>query len=396
MRDAEIRMESLSAVIAPNGYGKSNLLRAISMGLNYLHADGNQRQQLLRDQQAIPVNKAMAREPYFLEISGKESEEPDAMLFQYRLDLAWATETEPGYVRAEQLLIKQTGDQRFRKLLVRESKDCFLIQSAPTGRCNRQMSVEPEMPALQRAAGMEATFQQGLIRAIFRLTIPNLETLDNPETYFSLDGRGIALLDGQTLSEYLYRLREEDHLRYSVLQDGLKQLIPNVMDLEPVEVTLGDGHSHLYDIRVTERHNLQPTSIRFLSSGSKRMVFLFTLCLAAAKRGIPMLMLEEPENSVHPRLMENLLLAMHSYAEECQILITSHSPYLMRYLGDRQMYFGLPNEDGVADFRRIRPAKLKALRRQAGELELTLGEYMFDFMLDMEDRPDEVDTYFGE
>jgi len=94
--------------------------------------------------------------------------------------------------------------------------------------------------------------------------------------------------------------------------------------------------------------------------------------------------------------MENLLLAMRGYAEQCQILITSHSPYLMRYLGEKQMYFGLPNKDGVARFSRIRPSKLKALRRNAGEMELTLGEYMFDFMLDMEDQQEDIAEYFGE
>jgi len=396
IQDTKIQMESLSAVIAPNGYGKSNLLRAIDMGTQYLQADSTRRQQMLRDQQAIPVNRTMAHAPYSMEIEGAMSDEEDAMQYLYRLNLAWATEHEAGYVAGEQLLVKQKGDQRYRKLIVREEKESFLIQSAPTGRCNRPMAVERDMPAVQKAAGMETTYLQDVIRAICELRIPNLDTLDNPELYFSLDGKGVSLLGGQTLSEYLYRLKDSDPRRYSVLQDGLKQLIPNVENFEPVEVTLGDGHSHLYDIRVTEVHNILPTSIRFLSSGSKRMVFLFTLCMAAAKQDAPMLMIEEPENSVHPRLMESLLLAMHGYAEKCQILITSHSPYLMRYLGEKQLYFGLPNESGVACFRRIRPSKLKMLHRKAGELELTLGEYMFDFMLDMEDHPNEVENYFGE
>jgi len=396
IQDTEIRLESLSAIIAPNGFGKSNLLRAISMGISYLRSDSYHRQQLLHDQQAIPVNKSIAHAPYKMEISGSMVLDNHTMQFLYRLKLAWGNENEAGYVTEEQLLVKQIGDQRYRKLIVRDQKESFLMQSAPTGRCNRLMAIEADMPAIQRVAGMDVTYLHVLIKAIYGLTIPNLETLDNPESYFSLDGKGIALLGGQTLSEYLYRLRDEDENRYSILQDGLKQLIPNVVELEPVEVTLGDGHSHLYDIRVTERHNIQPTSIRFLSSGSKRMIFLFTLCMAAAKQSIPLLMMEEPENSVHPRLMENLLLAMRGYAEQCQILITSHSPYLMRYLGEKQMYLGLPNEDGVARFGRIRLSKLKALRRNAGEMELTLGEYMFDFMLDMEDRQDMVAEYLGE
>ena len=390
---ANLRTGELCALIAPNGYGKSNVLRAIEFGIRFLTADDAERRQMLNGRW-MSINTTIYGKDFSFEIAGRIGTDDDEQQFVYSYQLAWAHDGKEGRVVSESLKMKRSGDQRYRQLINRTTtNECLIIPSA-AGRCNKPFEVPENQLALSAIALSAGMFLNSVAKEIYGIQVPNLETLDNPESYFSVGGgSGIQTLGGMTLSEYLYRLKTGDEESYAILVDGLMQLIPNMEEFAPEVVSLPGGQQ-IYDVRIKEKYCAQPTTIAQLSSGSKRMIFLFTLCIAARKRNIPMIMLEEPENSVHPRMMENLLLTMQNYAKDTKILMTSHSPYLMRYLKPSQMYFGLPKNDGLAHFAQVDPSKLKYLYKYAGDMELTFGEYMFDFMLDVENDSEKMERFF--
>ena len=388
-----IDVGEMNALIAPNGYGKSNVLSAISFGMDFINANAVNRRQMLANG-FVPLNEAMRHSSLRFEISGRLTREEYAQMFLYGFECEWAAEDKEGRIVSEWLKMKYANEQRYRQLINRTTFDTCLVVPSPKGRCNKPFEVSSLQLALPAIAN-GTLFLADTAKQICSIAVPNLETLDNPESYFSMDGNaGVSLLGGKTLSEYIHFLKTTDETNYGILSDGIKQLIPRIVEFEPDEIMLSDGRSRIYDIRIREEFNTIPTSIRLLSSGSKRMIFLFTLCIAAKKQNIPMIMMEEPENSVHPRMMENLLLTLQNYASDTKILMTSHSPYLMRYLRPDQMYFGLPKNDGLAHFARINPSKLKYLYKYAGDMELTIGEFMFDFMLDMEGDNEKIEKFF--
>ena len=392
--NVHLEIGALNALIAPNGYGKSNVLRTIDFGIRFLSAGESERRQMLQGR-FVPINSSSTGKDFSFEIFGNMELEGTEWQFAYGYRCAWAKDGADGAVLSESLKVKQPSDQRFRQMVSRsEAEGCLIVPSA-TGRCSKPFEVSPLQLALSAIARSSTMYLSPMAAQVYGLRIPNLETLDNPESYFSAGiGKGIGMLGGITLSEYLYRLKEGDPDNFALMEDGLLQLIPGITEFSPEMVILPDGITRIYDVRVKEAHCIRPTSILQLSSGSKRMIFLFTLCIAARRQQIPLIMMEEPENSVHPRLMENLLLTLQNYGADTRILLTSHSPYLMRHLRAEQMYFGLPSDDGLARFAKVIPSKLKQLYRYAGDMELTFGEFMFDFMLDAESDTDIVKKYF--
>ena len=394
LENVHLDVGAINALIAPNGYGKSNVLRAIEFGIRFLSFEESERQRLLQGR-FIPINNSAPSKDFSFEFSGSMELESTEWQFVYGYRCAWAKDGADGAILSESLKVKQPSDQRFRQMISRSVADGCLIVPSASGRCNRPFEVSSLQLALSAIARSSTMYLNPMSAQVYGMRVPNLETLDNPESYFSAGGgKGIPMLGEMTLSEYLYHLKERDTDNYALLEDGLLQLIPGITEFSPEVVTLPDGITKIYDVRVKEAHCIRPTSILQLSSGSKRMIFLFTLCIAARRQKIPLIMMEEPENSVHPRLMENLIFTLQNYVANTKILLTSHSPYLMRHLNAEQMYFGLPSDDGLARFAKVIPSKLKQLYRYAGDMELTFGEFMFDFMLDAEGNADIVDKYF--
>ena len=391
---AHLEIGEINALIAPNGYGKSNVLHAIEFGIRFLTAEDTERQQMMRSRW-LPINMNMQSQNFSFGITGSLEMEGEEFVFAYDYNFVWAKGGDEGRIISESLKIKRSIDQRFRQMINRQQTDECLIVPSASGRCNKPFVVSASQLALSAIARSSMMYLYSTAMQVFGIKIPNLETLDNPESYFSVGGgKGVGMLGGMTLSEYLYQLKQSDDDNYAILKDGLMQLLPNITEFTPEVITLPGGQRKIYDVKIKERFCAQPTTILQLSSGSKRIIFLFTLCIAARKQSIPLIMLEEPENSVHPRMMENLLHTLQSYASDTKILMTSHSPYLMRYLQPSQMYFGLPKNDGLAHFTQIAPSKLKYLYKYAGEMELTIGEFMFDFMLDMESEHEKMDQFF--
>jgi predicted ATPase len=137
---------------------------------------------------------------------------------------------------------------------------------------------------------------------------------------------------------------------------------------------------HIYRLFVKSDYLNQPISMANMSTGTKRVIWLLTNAFIANHFNTGIIGVEEIETSIHPKMMKQLLEVLSEALGSASLIVSSHSPYLVQYLKPERIYIGIPNSNGVADFRRIQKNKVNNLIDSAREMDLSVGEYLFELL----------------
>ena len=70
--------------------------------------------------------------------------------------------------------------------------------------------------------------------------------------------------------------------------------------------------------------------------------------------------------------------------DDCKIIITSHSPYIISYLKPSWIHVGVSREAGVAEFFTFKKSGQNLLEKDAAEFKMSTGDYLFSMLADEE------------
>ena len=131
---------------------------------------------------------------------------------------------------------------------------------------------------------------------------------------------------GENLARYLLYLYTEKRRDFGRIEETLRNMIPEVEEIIP----------HLEEANVEIWIKLkgleEPLKPHNISDGTLRILAI----ISALYGGSSLVVLEEPENCIHPSLLETLMdLARDSPS---QIIMTTHSPYLLDYAKPEEVY----------------------------------------------------------
>ncbi len=174
-------------------------------------------------------------------------------------------------------------------------------------------------------------------------------------------GQGLGFKpDGSNLPWVVETLITKDPSRY---QEWIRHLQTAIPDLESVRTVLKPEDMHRY-LMVCYQGGLEVPSW-MTSDGTLRLLALTLPAYLPDLQGV--LLIEEPENGIHPRAVETVVQSLSS-VYRAQVLLATHSPVLLSVVQPEDVLCFAKTEDGATDI--VSGAEHPALREWRGETDL--------------------------
>ncbi len=180
----------------------------------------------------------------------------------------------------------------------------------------------------------------------------NPQPMGEPSPQRRTGGPPMLNRDGSNLGQYLWSLREASVDAFNDLLEALQYVLPYARDVQP---TITQEIERLIFLEMTEENFKVPGWL--LSTGTLRILALLA-CLRHPDPP-PLLVVEEIENGLDPRAIHLLVEEFRAAidAKKTQILVTTHSPYLLDLL-DLSHIVVVERVEGEPVFRRPDRAQL--------------------------------------
>jgi predicted ATPase len=188
---------------------------------------------------------------------------------------------------------------------------------------------------------------------------------------------------GDGLPSVLADMKLRDYARFKQIEHALCEAVPGVREIVITPASKKQGPSPIaaYSLAFVR----SDTSWTIPASQSSAGLLLLTgyLTLVHSKTPPKVLLVEEPENGVHPRRLELVVKLLRSLTEglggapPIQVILTTHSPYLLDYAKADEVLMFNRDEHGAARASRLSdaPNLEERLKDQLlGEMWFNIGE----------------------
>lgn len=397
----------ITSLVSVNSYGKSNLMNAISFAADFIKADPEVKSQMMASVYGVPLNRKLDSKNFVADMSFSMRMNDKEYIVAYGFSFEWIRNNErqtTGCRIVKEWLTSRTDEkhQKPTKLIVRESGKS-VYKSSETGRCSSMIMVEDNELIINKLLAFPDLYYKSIVENLNNIKVYVERDFDAARLYqktplIPKDTGVFEFSNMMDVPRIVYSLKEGHSDQYEILVSTFMQLFPNIFDIDVKEVDLGELHglklpvnapyiitNKVYSMLVQDKNLNQPLNFKSLSDGAKRVFLMLTYTILANINGYHLIAFEEPENSIHPSLLQSCLSVICQLAGNCSIIIASHSPYIVQYVSTKDIYIGKPNDDGIADFAKIDAKRVKALLNDASVNSGSVGNYIFDLLSGGED-----------
>ncbi len=394
LKNIDLTLNNITSLLSINSYGKTNTLTALKFGFDFIVSNNENKSVQMKYAPGVPVNKHNLASTFSFEIESELNNEE----IIYGYSFAWAKSKTKPKILKEYLKIKEPSEsQKYTFYIKRENTECF-YKPSKTASCNKPIMIEENGLILNKIQAYDELFYIKIINSLNQLRIFIDHDFDAVRPFsikpiFNGEPFNYDLSSKNNIPTILYDIRRKRIERYNLIINTFKDIFPSIEEIDVVEIPIvSERNNNQENIEpskvagkfyalIAKDKNLS-TAIEFsnMSDGARRILKILTNLELASHRGCSIVAIEEPENSLNPKVLQQYLIALNSFAKDIKIIITSHSPYLINYINPTNIYVGLPNDNGIATFSKIKDRSVNKLMNDANDLDLHVGDYIFDLM----------------
>ncbi|MBX0291395.1 AAA family ATPase [Hymenobacter sp. HSC-4F20] len=344
LRDVELRdLTPLTVLIGPNGSGKSTILDALAFLAEAV--SGNLQQAWEKRNRFAGMRTRGQDGPIEFEIKAalwKHEEIAYKLSVSEKAGIAVVIyeELRSSSEPLKKLLYLVKGDRNFDELNedVAEIKNVFRSEIA-FGQSRRNAATQSFF-VLSRSLPPQAVFAVEIPFAKLLESYRYIHlTDDHLKGYSDAGPRERLSANGDNLPNVLYYLHTKHPEALARISEKLRRWVPGLAEV----VTEITSDERLL-LRFKDAPFEKPLPAQYMSDGTMRLAALLTLLYEPNATGL--LGLEEPENELHPRLLPRLAEELSKATETRQLLVATHSPFLLDALEPEQVWILDRGADG--------------------------------------------------
>ena len=407
IKNCVIDIDKITGLLSINSYGKSNILRGIEFGIDFITSSNQVRDNMFGWKSGFPKNKNIDPKRFNFELYIVYTNNISEYDIKYGFSIDWRlSEKESGGINKEYLYIKDRQKSSKFSQYINRAYDISKYKGSENGRCDKKINIDYNELVLEKLTAYDELFYLEILKEIKHLEVYVDRHLDSADAFefepiVLKNNDDLKLVTVDNIPRTLYKLKEQYLDKYNYLMDIFKQLFPKIERVEtrrfelagpaqppelPEEYKLVE---HAYFLYCKEYNMSCEINFKQMSDGAKRVLLLLTNLVLADINNVILFCVEEPENSINPSLFKQYIEVINDLSENTKIIITSHSPYLVDYLPPENLYIGCSNDCDIAVFKKIKKRAIKSLYRDSKEMDMSYGEYVFDLVSTGED----IDKY---
>ncbi len=403
LSNVKIRFDNITALVALNNFGKSNVLSAIDFGIAFIKANGENKRLMMANSNFIPMNITMLGRNYKYEMEVSAEIDSVEYMVRYGFEFEWkdSIDKDPKIVW-ESLKVKLNEKGQKYTQLISRTVDNALYRRAETGRCSSKINVEPSELVVNKLMAFDDIYYYGIIKRLNNLKIYMENNLD-VRSFYQPDpiirkGLDNEMVNADNLPRIIYNLKTQYPDRFELLKDVYTQLFPDIEDVLVKQIPInGSNENNIPDevpfifskfihvLYVKDRNLSNSINFASMSDGAKRVFMILTKIIVSNVSNVSLIAIEEPENSVHPGLFQAYIRIISQLLNDCKVIITSHSPYVVSYLDPAWIHVGIHKTPGVAEFFSFKKSGAKQLQNDAVRFDMGMGDYLFSILSDSDD-----------